>query len=60
MNFCICCHTALLRHIRHRDIYWYCPECRQEMPSLEIVSGNPLKKPAPVSKHFSPNFSTVL
>ena len=35
MNTCICCHNALLRHFRHHEIYWFCPHCRQEMPSAD-------------------------
>lgn len=25
----------MLRHIGNQRIYWFCPHCRQEMPSLE-------------------------
>ena len=34
MGDCICCHSVLLRHIRHNTIYWYCPRCHQEMPRV--------------------------
>lgn len=34
MNHCPCCSSTLLRHIRHSQIYWYCPHCKEEMPNL--------------------------
>lgn len=34
MNNCPCCLDTMLRHIRHNEIYWYCPSCRQEMPNF--------------------------
>jgi hypothetical protein len=34
MNNCPCCSSTLLRHVRHSQIYWYCPHCKQEMPNL--------------------------
>ncbi|WP_413160652.1 hypothetical protein ACL6C3_19275 [Capilliphycus salinus ALCB114379] len=34
MNNCPCCSSTLLRHIRHSQIYWYCPHCKQEMPNF--------------------------
>ena len=36
MNTCICCHNALLRHIRNHQAYWFCAHCHQEMPSHEL------------------------
>ncbi|WP_071809983.1 hypothetical protein [Lyngbya aestuarii] len=50
MNNCPCCSSTLLRHIRHSQIYWYCPHCKQEMPNF----GNWIKTQAfvnPVEKH---------
>ncbi|MBW4619698.1 MAG: hypothetical protein KME17_10115 [Cyanosarcina radialis HA8281-LM2] len=32
MNSCPCCGRQLLRHIRSAGVYWFCPNCRQEMP----------------------------
>lgn len=32
MSYCLCCKSSLLRHIRHGEIYLYCPDCRQAMP----------------------------
>lgn len=29
---CPCCSGLLLRHIGHGEVYWYCQNCRQEMP----------------------------
>ena len=44
MVVCLCCHHLLLRCVRHRDVYWFCPNCWQEMPNIEIsAAGNPLK-----------------
>ncbi|WP_202224016.1 hypothetical protein [Okeania sp. KiyG1] len=34
MNNCPCCSTQMLRHSRNSQIYWYCLECKQEMPNL--------------------------
>ncbi|MEB3282587.1 MAG: hypothetical protein VKK42_27080 [Lyngbya sp.] len=50
MNNCPCCSSTLLRHIRHSQIYWYCPHCKQEMPNF----GDWIKTQAfvnPVEKH---------
>ncbi|OSO90787.1 hypothetical protein B7O87_08190 [Cylindrospermopsis raciborskii CENA303] len=35
-NTCPCCGGFVLRHIRHRELYWFCPSCRQEVPLLTI------------------------
>ena len=35
MSYCICCNSSLLRHIRHGGVYWYCPDCRQDMPEAD-------------------------
>ena len=32
MTPCLCCGNGLLRHTRLTGLYWYCPNCRQEMP----------------------------
>lgn len=32
MPDCPCCSGRLLRHIRRAKVYWFCPECWQEMP----------------------------
>ncbi|MBV9388275.1 MAG: hypothetical protein JOZ78_17780 [Chroococcidiopsidaceae cyanobacterium CP_BM_ER_R8_30] len=34
MNNCPCCTGNLLRHVRSSKIYWFCPNCWQEMPNL--------------------------
>lgn len=33
-NTCPCCGSGLLRHVRQRGVYWFCPSCHQEVPSL--------------------------
>ena len=35
MSDCLCCHSCLLRHIRHGEVHWFCPSCRQDMLSSE-------------------------
>ncbi|MEO0536032.1 MAG: hypothetical protein AAF215_19425 [Cyanobacteria bacterium P01_A01_bin.123] len=50
MNQCLCCDSALLRHIRDNAIYWYCPSCRQEMP----------KAMAPINCELSAEFRLTL
>lgn len=42
MASCPCCSHAMLRHIRHNQIYWYCRHCWQEMPNFN--SSNSLSK----------------
>ncbi|MBL1173752.1 MAG: hypothetical protein FWK01_01370 [Pantanalinema sp. GBBB05] len=43
MNNCPCCSTPLVRHIRHREIYWFCSGCWQKMPNLtELIGSNDL------------------
>ncbi|WP_088242697.1 hypothetical protein [Calothrix rhizosoleniae] len=37
-NSCSCCGGFLLRHIRHGGVYWFCQECRQEIPLLNVSS----------------------
>ncbi|MCU0568038.1 MAG: hypothetical protein MUF49_15735 [Oculatellaceae cyanobacterium Prado106] len=38
MAACPCCSTSMLRHIRHRQVYWFCRSCWQEMPLIEPLS----------------------
>ena len=40
MNYCPCCHEKLLRHICRNRVYWFCPNCRQEMPLLREDTKN--------------------
>lgn len=35
-NICLCCGGSILRHVRHGELYWFCPSCRQEVPLLSI------------------------
>ncbi|MBD2360318.1 hypothetical protein H6G36_03745 [Anabaena minutissima FACHB-250] len=38
MSDCPCCNGKLLQHIgSSRRIYWFCPDCRQEMPNMSAV-----------------------
>ncbi|WP_084227095.1 hypothetical protein [Nostoc sp. KVJ20] len=32
MNYCPCCSSVLLEHIRGSETYWFCRHCWQEMP----------------------------
>lgn len=39
MNFvtnCPCCSNPMLHHLRHRQEYWFCRTCWQEMPVLPM------------------------
>jgi hypothetical protein len=42
MNDCIYCTGNLLRHVRSSGVYWFCPNCRQEMPNLTTATVNQL------------------
>ncbi len=44
MNECPCCSQSLLRCISKNKVYWFCPDCRQEMPDLESVIKSQKKK----------------
>jgi hypothetical protein len=35
MDTCPCCGDALLRHVDHGNLYWFCRSCWAEMPSVE-------------------------
>ncbi len=35
-NNCPCCGSALLRHVRHGELYWFCKTCWQEVPLLNV------------------------
>lgn len=37
MSNCPCCGNALLRHVRHNDVYWFCQSCWAEMPNLDLM-----------------------
>lgn len=38
MNDCPCCSHLLLKHWKQGKTYWYCANCRQEMPNLNLVN----------------------
>lgn len=41
MSYCLCCCSSLLQHVHRGNLYWYCPNCRQEMPEAKArVSGD--------------------
>ncbi|MBE9059599.1 hypothetical protein [cf. Phormidesmis sp. LEGE 11477] len=35
LNRCTICSDRLLRHFRQRELSWYCPSCRQDIPLLK-------------------------
>ncbi len=37
---CPCCSENLLHHLSGNRDYWFCPNCRQEMPDLDAVKRN--------------------
>lgn len=37
MNDCPCCSNRLLRHWKDQQIFWYCLNCRQEMPNFDLI-----------------------
>ena len=37
MSDCPTCNSRLLRHFGQRKLYWYCQNCRQEMPNFGDV-----------------------
>ncbi|WP_341999008.1 hypothetical protein [Chlorogloeopsis sp. ULAP02] len=37
MSDCPCCNRKLLQHIRSSGVYWFCPDCRQEMPDMSSI-----------------------
>ena len=40
MNNCPCCSGLLLRHIRGSQVYYFCRNCWQTMPSLDSENYN--------------------
>ncbi|MEO1145260.1 MAG: hypothetical protein AAFY26_06650 [Cyanobacteria bacterium J06638_22] len=60
MNSCPCCSEPLLRHVRHSNVYWFCPHCHQEMPNFslqsaaQLLAAKPLQtNPMEIDKLFS-------
>lgn len=39
---CPCCSENLLHHLNSSRDYWYCPNCREEMPNLDAIKSNKL------------------
>lgn len=54
INQCPCCSSNLLRHFRQGSVYWFCSDCRMEMPDLESAINKPKKR----QKTDSPNSIT--
>jgi hypothetical protein len=40
MNNCPCCSGLLLQHIRGSQVYYFCRNCWQTMPSLDSKNYN--------------------
>lgn len=38
MSNCPICSARILRHVSGQRIYWYCPQCHQEVPDLSEFS----------------------
>jgi len=38
---CPCCSNALLRHVRHSKVYWFCTSCWQEVPLFAVSQTSP-------------------
>lgn len=38
MTTCPCCSAKLLRHVREVGVYWFCPDCHQEMPNVILMT----------------------
>ncbi|MCC5603213.1 hypothetical protein [Nostoc favosum] len=36
MNYCPCCSSVLLEHVRGAESYWFCRHCWQEMPVYNL------------------------
>ncbi len=37
MNSCPICSNLILRHVRQKEIYWYCSHCHQEVPNFTLM-----------------------
>jgi DNA-directed RNA polymerase subunit M/transcription elongation factor TFIIS len=42
MNYCPCCSSLLLEHIRGAESYWFCRHCWQEMPVYNLNKSSSL------------------
>lgn len=59
MNDCPCCPGNLLRHVRSSGVYWFCPNCRQEMPNLATATASQLMRPGRLSDDHAPRLRTA-
>ncbi|MBW4622174.1 MAG: hypothetical protein KME17_22825 [Cyanosarcina radialis HA8281-LM2] len=49
MTDCPCCSHQMLRHVRGKQVYWFCRNCWQQMPLLDwekpdLLSVRPARK----------------
>lgn len=59
MTTCPCCSNAMVRHIRHQQVSWFCRHCWQEMPVLEQPGLN-LGSPNPEASLMPPLRRTLV
>lgn len=50
---CPCCSNTLLRHVRQGSIYWFCSDCRMEIPDLESIVNKPKQRQKTESRNAS-------
>ncbi|MEL6161174.1 MAG: hypothetical protein AAFQ40_12140 [Cyanobacteria bacterium J06623_5] len=44
---CGLCNDRLLRHLRQRQLYWFCPTCRLDTPFRRPIASNTVASVAP-------------
>ena len=49
LTICPCCSTPMLHHYGNHREYWFCRNCWQEMPDIEVA-----KKTATVQSDCQP------
>lgn len=54
---CPCCSNTLLRHVRQGSVYWFCSDCRMEIPDIESVINKPKQKQKTESANANNVFS---
>ncbi|BAZ10028.1 hypothetical protein NIES4071_18420 [Calothrix sp. NIES-4071] len=42
MATCPCCSHRMIRHVRHRQVSWFCRSCWQDMPNIQEKSASHL------------------
>lgn len=53
LTVCPCCSSPMLHHIGNHREYWFCRNCWQEMPDLEVVLHQNPQKIVNLSVAFS-------